>query len=74
MVRRGLLRPLVLKCKVAAGACATLIGNYSGLYNLPLTFVGINGLGSVGVQMGAGEQGSSPVLRDSRIIGVDTGI
>ncbi|WP_179240014.1 hypothetical protein [Methylobacterium radiotolerans] len=65
---------LGLKCKVSAGACATLIGNYSGLYNLPLTFVGINGLGSVGVQMGAGEQGSSPVLRDSRIIGFDTGI
>jgi hypothetical protein len=63
-----------LKCKVSTGPCATLIGNYSAIYNLPLTFEGTTGQGSVGVQIGAGEQGSSPVLRDSRIIGFDIGL
>ncbi|MBN6824579.1 right-handed parallel beta-helix repeat-containing protein [Methylobacterium organophilum] len=63
-----------LKCSVATGPCTTLIGSYSALYNLPLTFVGTSGSGSVGVQMGAGEQGTAPVLRDIRIIGFDTGV
>jgi hypothetical protein len=64
-----------LKCNAATEPCTTLNGDFSALYNLPLTFTGpANSQSSVGVQIGTGEQGSSPVLRDVRVHGFGLGV
>lgn len=65
---------LGLKCAVARGPCVTVIGSFSGIHNLPFTFVGKDGSGSVGVQVGRGEQGSSPVLRDVSVSSFGVGV
>lgn len=62
-----------LRC-MGPGPCLTTIGSNSGVFNLPLTFVGGDPARSVGVQMGAGEQGGSPVLRDLSISGFGIGV
>lgn len=59
---------------VSSGPTLKVIGNYGGVFNLPMSYVGPSGQPCVGVQVGDGEQGSSPVLRDMRINGFDTGI